>query len=144
MSLDFYNPSVDARLQGAMHGSASADSVTEHSFILEFDCKLNGFEIYAKDSNIGDSLTFETQYNVGTTETPVWYRYKKFGKDWFIAPNVLNKVLLFPTEPKAGVRISVKYSNTHATNDVDFFINLYQFVDVEIVKTSEGQQGTDW
>jgi len=140
------NPLLDARLEGSNLFNAPANQASKHyyNFSVESgvpDVKFNGVSIYAYDANKGDKMNLWTEYTIdgGTT----WLRYKKFGKSWNIAPNTLMKDILFPTTPTNGVRVVFEYIN-NGNNAVDFFANLYNFIDQQVVNPAQGQQGVDW
>jgi len=133
-------PILDARLTGSDLFTAPAGVKTKFYFTFDFDCKFNGTEVYAWDSNAGDKIELITEYNAGAYG---WKRYKKFGKEFNIFPNTLQKYILFPTEPSAGVRLVVEYDNTGLT-EVKFSLNIFLFTDQEIVKPSILQEGEDW
>lgn len=146
--MKFNNLEIDARLKGLIFGEASPNSTTEFYYIFDFDCKFNGLDFYVWNSNAGDNITLETQYNANpdplTRESnPVWLRYKKFGKNWYVFPNVNKEIVLFPTTPKAGVRLVIKYNNV-GNSAAKLAINGFIFTDSESVNPSLGQQGTDW
>lgn len=134
-------PLLDARLEGGIFGTAVANDSTEFIYVYDFDALFNGVQLYAFNSNPGDRIFLSTEYNAGPYG---WKRYKKFGKGWYVAPNQLNQIVLFPTYPKQGVRIKLVYENVHATNDVQFFLNLFNFVDIARVDTGTLQEGEDW
>lgn len=141
MSIEYVNsPLLDARLWGSPLFTAPANQETEFNFEIPFDCKWNGIEIFAWGPNKGDHMKLQTEYNAGPYG---WKRYKKFGKHFNIYPNYVNKIILFPSEPKAGVRVCVYYTNTGNT-PVDFSINLYTFVDEQVVNTNNLEEGEDW
>ena len=100
-----------------------------------------GVALYAWNSNLGDTVNMWTEYTIdgGTT----WKRYKKFAKNFNIFPKVEMKDIIFPTTPTNGVRLVIEYTNT-GISDVDFFINLYNFVDQQTVDPAQGQEGIDW
>lgn len=135
----FYNPSLDARLFG-ISVMVAPSGTSEHYFSFPFDCKFNGIEIKTNASELGDKLSLETQYNAGPYG---WKRYKRFAKQWNVFPDESTRVLLFPTEPKAGIRVKVTYENAHQT-DIKIAINLFTFVDSEIVNAAQLQEGADW
>lgn len=139
-------PLLDARLEGTQLFTALANTETNFYYYFQHesdvpDVKFNGVALYAYDANKGDSIELWTEYYVPPLN--IWKRYKKFGKNWNIAPNTLMKDILFPTVPKNGVRVVFKYKNS-GNNDVDFWINLYNFVDQQLVKPSLLEEGNDW
>lgn len=134
-------PRLDARLKGTDLFTAPANSTSEHIFYFTFDCKFNGIEMFAWDSNKGDHLALFTDYYVPPLAS--WKRYKKFGKHFNVYPNNLQKYVLFPTEPSNGVRLRLEYTNTGNTA-VDFSLNLFMFADRSLVDTSTASEGEDW
>lgn len=133
-------PKLDARLQGSDVFTATANSTTEHYYTFDFDCDFNGVEIYTHGSEIGHKVKLTTEYNAGLYG---WKRYKKFGKSFNIFPKCLQKYILFPTKPSAGVRVHISYTNPESS-DVKFAVNFFQFVQQESVDPSQLQEGTDW
>ena len=134
-------PILDARLHGAGLYTADANSVTSHYYNFTFDCKFNGIEIITDENvKLGDNITLITEYNAG----PYGHkRYKKFGKDWYLKKDDKTRIILFPTEPKAGIRLHIKYNNT-SQNAVTFAVNLFTFVDQQVVDPNTLQEGDDW
>lgn len=100
-----------------------------------------GVSIYAWDSNKGDKITMWTEYYVPQLDE--WKKYKKFAKNFNIFPNTEMKDILFPTTPTNGVRLAIGYTNKGST-PVDFYINLYNFVDQQQVSPSHLEEGEDW
>lgn len=135
------NPLLDARLVGTDLFTATANSTTDHYFNFEFDCLFNGVEFYAFNSSAGDKVELSTEYYVPPMNT--WLRYKKFGKNFNVYPNLLQKYILFPTTPQAGVRVRVRYINVENV-DVKFSMNLFVFKDQQELDLSLAQQGDDW
>jgi len=131
----------DARLAGMPLASAPAEQISVHYFDFLFDCKFEGLDFYAWDSNPGDTLTLETEYYAG--ETYGWIRYKKFGKAWNIFPNEKLRIILFPTEPILGVRAKFSYDNK-GTQPVKFAANMFQFIDHKTVNPAILGEGEDW
>ena len=82
----------------------------------------------------------ETQYEAAPG---VWFGYKKFSKQWNLFPNYVCKTILFPTEPKAGVRVAFTIENNEGV-PIDVGMNFFQFTALEEVHPSLGEQGTDW
>lgn len=131
---------LDARLEGAFFESAPANTTT--SYYYTFDCvqDFNGVQLYAWDSSPGDNISLSTEYWDGT----VWKRYKKFGKNWYIFPNEVQEVVLFPSRPNGNTRIRLDVTNTHATVPMQFAMNLYKFIDQQLVQSSLGHEGDNW
>lgn len=134
-------PLLDARLGGAGVFTSTAGTDTTHYYTFGFDCKYNGIEVIT-DSNsvLGDHVTLWTEYNAGQYG---WKRYKKFGKEWYLKPNDRTRIILFPTEPSAGVRLAMKYHST-GVNDVVMAVNLFMFVDQAKVNPGALEEGEDW
>lgn len=131
-------PALDARLYGKGMFTFTAGNVSTAEFLFEYDCKFNGIEIIT-DANVvfGDTLTLETRYATSTK------RYKKFAKNWALTPNSKTRIILFPTEPKAGVTVSLKYTSIGAV-DPRVMINLFTFVDQARINPAAGEEGEDW
>ena len=100
-----------------------------------------GVSIYAWDSNLGDKVNMWTEYWVEPLGQ--WKRYKKFAKNFNIYPKTEMKDILFPTTPTNGVRLVIEYNNT-GIGDVNFFMNLYNFVDQQTVDLATASEGVDW
>jgi hypothetical protein len=134
------SPLLDARLEGKKY-TATANSTTPHYFYFTRDCVFNGVEIYVKDANFDDEIELLTEYTTdgGTT----WVRYKRFGKTFNVAPNLIQRYVLLPANPSLGVRVRINYKNTGNT-DVKFWANYYVFTDLEEINPALGQQGEDW
>jgi len=137
-------PSLDARLQGIGVFSATANIVSDHYFEIDGQYMFNGIELYAWDSNIGDNISLSSEYNIGSIETPVWKRYKKYGKSWNVFPNSPERIVLFPADLTVGVRLKFSYDNKHATSAVNFCVNLFTYIDQIEINTSIAEEGEDW
>ena len=137
----FDRPHKDARLHGAGSFTTTAGTSYTHYYTFSFDCDFNGIEVIT-DSNaiIGDHVTIWTEYNAGPYG---WKRYKKFGKEWYLKPDDKDTIILFPTTPKAGVRLCIKYTSTGAS-DVTSAVNLFTFVDQATVDVASLEEGEDW
>lgn len=137
-------PRLDTRLEGKCFDCTAGDSTHFYNFSYESPITkvlFNGVETFAKDANMGDSVTLWTEYYAGPTYE--WITYKKFGKNYMVFPNTIQKNILFPTEPILGVRMAIKYNNT-GTETVKFAINLFNFVDRQTVNPAVLQEGHDW
>jgi len=131
-------PKIDTRIQGA--GKYTAPTGTsQHYFTIPFDCLLNGVQLYAKDSNVGDTVSFEVQYDYGG----VWKRYKKFGKGLYFPPNAWTEFISVPAEPKQGMRLEFEYVNTGSTS-VDFTVNALTYSPQTVIDVASGAEGEDW
>lgn len=131
-------PKIDTRIQGTSKFTAAVGT-TQHYFTVPFDCLLNGVQLYANNSNVGDSISFEVQYNYGGT----WKRYKKFGKGLFFAPNAWTEFISVPAEPIQGMRIEFEYVNTGASQ-VDFVVNVLTYTPQVSIDVENGVEGEDW
>lgn len=141
-SPDYEYTGLDARLEGTDLFSAPANTVTTFYKDFTFDCKFNGIEIFAFASKAGDKVDLLTEYYAAPLTA--WKRYKKFAKSFNVFPTTLQKYILFPTEPSVGVRLAIKYTNTHATEAAVFSANLFQFTPSSLVDTSVAAEGEDW
>jgi hypothetical protein len=135
------NPGLDARIEGSELFVAPAGAKTDFYIYFTFACDFQGMEFFAWNSNIGDNIDLRTDYYV--PPMGVWKRYKKFGKHFNIYPNNVTKVILFPTKPTIGVRMTISYDNK-GTEPVSFSMNKFQFADIEKVDTSVVGEGEDW
>ena len=133
------NPLLDARFFGSPVFEAAASSTTEHTITFPFKCKFNGLDIYSNASEIGHKMNVITEYPYNEE----YRRFKKSTKDWNIFPSQKVRIHLFPVEPVAGIRLKIFYTNTSIAN-CKFAINLFTFVDQQIVNPLEGEQGEDW
>lgn len=139
------NPSLDARIEGTPLFSAPAGTKTEFRITFDFDCDLQGIELFAWSSNPGDNVELRTEYDINNSpgNPPIWRRYKKFGKNFNVYPNHVNRVIIFPTKPKVGVCLVVSYDNK-GEEPVQFSLNKFQFIPLAKVDTSLGEEGEDW
>lgn len=136
-------PLLDARLFGHdIVYTAIKNTTTDFYYTFTYGCKFNGIEIIT-DSNVelGDGITLSTEYNAGPHG---WKRYKKFGDVWHLKKDDRTRIILFPTEPSAGVRVKMGYKSVGTVNDVKFVVNFFTFTDQEIVKPSLLEEGEDW
>ena len=138
-------PLLDFRGEGIAF-KANASSVSRHEYNFTHEEAVDfinffGVSIYAWDSNKGDNVNMWTEYFVPPLDS--WKRYKKFAKKFNIFPNMEMKDILFPTTPKQGVKLVIEYDNK-GTSPVDFYINLYNFVDQQKVDTNVAGEGEDW
>lgn len=137
------SPLLDARLFG--HDTvytATKNSTTDFYYTFTYGCKFNGIEIIT-DSNVelGDGITIITEYNAGPYG---WKRYKKFGDTWHVKADDRTRIILFPTEPAAGVRVKLSYKSIGTVNDVKFVVNFFTFVDQAKIDTGSLEEGEDW
>lgn len=133
-------PLLDARLEGVIYGTATADTTTSFYYNFAGTREFNGVETYAWNASAGDYITLLTEYWSGAS----WLRYKKFAKKWYIFPDTPQRVILFPTAPKNGIRLRVDYTNTHASQDVTFALNMFKFIEQQTIDISVGEQGENW
>lgn len=134
------SPLLDARLWGKGPLDCPPGDST-HYILFYFDCKFSGMDLASNTTTYGDSISLQTDYYVPPLDT--WKRYKKFADRWNVIPNERDRVILFPTEPKQGVRITITYHNSSDVNK-SMFINLFTFVDQSGVNPSLLQEGEDW
>lgn len=139
MSDMFAKPEMDARLRGK-YWSNIPIGVSNLEYVFEYDCSFNGAAIWSSVTKGGSSITLETQYDAGPYG---WKRYKRFGKDWNLYPNYVCKTILFPTKPKAGIKLLITVDNQEGA-PIDLGINLFTFIYSEIVNPSSLQEGSDW
>lgn len=143
----FESHGLDARFEGAI--KIQAVDGQENKFYYNFteNIYLNGLEIYCYDSNKFDSVDMAIEYYAGLdgNQNPIWLRYKKFGKNYYVTKQVLQKNIVFPTTPKVGTRVAIKYNFGIASPlPANCFINLFKFADIEKVDPTKGEQGADW
>jgi hypothetical protein len=93
---------------------------------------MNGIEFFTKDSEVGDKMSFRIVdvnnilgYGAGAV-------LDEFGKDWFVAPNTLNKIVLYKANLIAGLFIRIVYTSTGTTNDVRLICNLFRHMDTSV------------
>jgi len=135
----FDNPELDARMKGVIFKDIPTGT-SEQEYIFPFDCMFNGLTVGSNVTKLGSSVRLETRYQAGPS---TWLRYKKFGDSWNLYPGNIDKNILFPTKPKAGIKLVIIVENNEGS-PIDIAVNLYQFADSEIVIPQEGQQGVDW
>ena len=135
----FATPSVDARLIGHLFQNVPVGT-SEQEFIFPYDCNFNGAAITSTVTKLGTKISLETRYQAAPG---VWFRYKRFGRDWNMFPNYVCKTLLFPTRPKQGIKLVIGVENNEGV-PIDIGINLYTFANLENVNPMLGQQGEDW
>jgi len=134
-------PSLDTAAEGSSLFTAPANSVSDHHFTFTKNNMFNEIFFYAWSPNKGDHIErFEVQYQAAPG---LWYRYKKFAKNFNVYPNTLQRFEAIPGRPVAGMRILIKYHNT-GSNAVDFSLNIGKYHDYETVNPMVGQQGDDW
>lgn len=131
-------PQVDTRYQSTGILTATPGEST-HYFVIPFDLMLNGLHFYAWNSNKGDHVTIEMQYQYNEE----WKLYQKYSKDWIVIPNTNIIINTPPTRPLDGMRIAIKYHNTGEVN-IDFAINLLTYVDEVSIDISSGESGVNW
>ena len=139
-SLGSMSPLLDARLWGVGPFECTP-GVSTHYITIPFDCKFSGMDLISTTQDYGDKVDILTEYYIPPMN--VWKRYKKFSKEWNIVPNERDRVILFPTEPKQGIRLTIKYSNSGETNK-KVYVNLFTFIDQQKVNPSLLQEGEDW
>jgi hypothetical protein len=143
-----------ARLKGIISASATANSTTDHDWLIDqqqypsgtnVNSVFDGIEYYSKDSSTGDHMSFQVVDKDGTGVTLGLYpqayydAYKdgngvlvveEFGNNWYVAPNALEDIVLYKAALLPGLYIRVKYHNTHATQNTEFFVNLFRHLDL--------------
>ena len=139
-SLGSMSPLLDARLWGVGPFECPVGE-SSHNILVPFDCKFSGMDLISTTQDYGDKVDVITEYFVPPLN--VWKRFKKFSKDWNVVPNERDRVILFPTEPKEGVRITIKYYN-NGQSTKQMFVNLFTFIDQQKVNPSLLQEGEDW
>lgn len=138
----FINPGLDARFEGVLKIEATAGQTNKFYYYFTEDVYFNGVETYCFNSNNFDAITLEVQYQAAPG---LWYRYKKFGKKYYVAPKTLQKNIVFPTKPKAGLRVEAEYVfGVSAPATAACMVNMFKFTDIEYVNPLMGQQGEDW
>ena len=141
-----------ARLVGTHSSTAVANTTTKVDWLIpqltyagqNMNSVFDGIQYYAKDSNMGDKLDFLVIDKDGTGVTLGLYpqayydAYKdvngelvveQFGDGWYVAPNSLEDIILYKAALLTGLYIRASYTNTHASNDVSFFCNLFRHLD---------------
>lgn len=142
-----------ARLKGIIFSTATANSVTDHDWQipqLQYPPGTNvysifdGIEYYAKDATLGDNMDFQVVDKDGSGVTLGLYpqayydAYKdangvlvveEFGNSWYVAPNKLEDIVLYKAALLPGLYLRVKYDNIHATQDTEFFVNIFRHID---------------
>ena len=142
-----------ARLTGAIFATATSNSATNHDWLIpqlqyppgtNISSIFNGIEYYAKDATIGDSMKFQVVDKDGSGVTNGLYpqayydAYKdgngelvveEFGDSWYVAPNKLEDIILYKARLFPGLYVRVVYDNTHATQDTQFFVNIFRHID---------------
>ena len=143
-----------ARLVGTHSGTAAANTVTHFDWTVpqmqfpagtDVDSIFNGIQYYAKDSTMGDSLCFSvvdtdgSGVGLGLYPQAYYDAYKdgsgvleieKFGLTWYVAPNEMEDIILYKAKLYPGLSIRVSYTNSHATNTVDFIVNIFRHLDI--------------
>lgn len=144
-----------ARLIGCIFGTATANSTTNHDWTIpqmqypvgtDVDSVFDGIQYYVKDSTLGDNLTFEvidkdgSGVSLGLYPQAYYDAYKdgsnvliveEFGTNWYVAPNKMEDIILYKAKLYPGLCLRVKFQNIHASNDVEFFINLFRHLDIQ-------------
>ena len=142
-----------ARLVGTHSATAAADGDTSSDWLipqLQFptgtnvDSIFDGIQYYAKDAHMGDSICFSIIDKDGTGVTLGFYtqaiydtynvggvmEIEKFGKTFYVAPNTLEDIILYKAKLYPGLYVRATYHNTHATETVEFFCNLFRHLDI--------------
>ena len=142
-----------ARLTGIATGTAAANTATPFDWTipqLQFPAGTNvkslfdGIEYYAEDSTIGDHMKFQmvdpdgSGVAAGLYSQAVYDAIKdgnnevmveEFGDCFYVAPNKLEDIVLYKAALYPGLVIRIIYTNTHATNAVNFMCNIFRHID---------------
>jgi hypothetical protein len=101
---------------------------------------MDGIEYYAKDAEMGDTITFQVVDKDGVGIVLGWYDQAtfdamgnlfvvdEFGKDWGIVPNQ-DAIRLYKAKLIPGLYIRIKYNSIGTTNDVHIVCNLFRHMD---------------
>jgi hypothetical protein len=145
----FDKPRKDARLQGVIPDQNAAGDIlcvvtpTEgtktFTWSFPFNCDFNGISIYSHVVSPGDHvIRLETRYGPGNV-----LRYKKFGKNWPLMNGDRQDILLFPTQPSAGIQLRMDIKNVGST-DLKLSLGLFTFIDQVDLDVMIGEQGVEW
>lgn len=138
-------PNLDFRGEGIhLEFNAGQTSTEYYNFShtpQEGKVSFYGVALYSPNSESGDNLDMWTEYSVDSGVT--WKKYKKFAKNFNIFPRIEMKDIIFPTTPTNIFRIAFTY-RSKGISKVDLFVNLYNFVDQQLVDPTQGQEGRDW
>jgi hypothetical protein len=142
-----------ARLVGTHSGIAPADASTSLDWKIpqlqfpagvDVNSIFNGVQYYAENSNMGDTLTFQvvdkdgSGVALGIYPQAYYDAYKdgqgvllveQFGDPWYIGPNSLEDIILYKASLLPGLYIRVIYTNTHAAQTVNWFVNLFRHIE---------------
>ena len=101
----------------------------------------NGVQYYAKNAEVGDSITFQVVDKDGTGVTLGLYpqayydAYKdgngvlvieEFGDSWYVAPNTMEDIILYESTIYPGLYLRSSYTSTGTGSDPEFMLNLYR------------------
>lgn len=87
----------------------------------------DGVTYYAKDSEIGDSVTFQV-VDVDGILSPAGTVLEEFSKDWKVFPNIPQEIRLYKARLVPNLYLRVVYQSTGST-DVKFVCNIYRHLD---------------
>ena len=142
-----------ARLVGTHSATAAANTDTSSDWVIpqmqypagtDVISIFDGIQYYAKDSSMGDSICFSIVDIDGSGVTAGLYpqayydAYKdgngeleieKFGTTFYVAPNSSENIILYKARLYTGLVVRATFHNTHASNTVDFFCNLFRHLD---------------
>lgn len=139
-ALGSISPLLDARLWG-VGPYVCPPGLSTHYLTIPFDCKFSGIDLISSTQTYGDKISLKTEYFVPPLNE--WKRFKRFGKNWNVVPNERDRIILFPTEPKEGVRVAIDYENASQV-ECKIYLNLFTFTEQERVNPSLLQEGEDW
>ena len=132
--------SLRARLIGTHNVTATKTSTTDHDWKVPAVAYLgvnkqsvmNGLEYFAKDAEIGDSITFQIVdidnvlgYGANTV-------LDEFSKTWYVIPNASNTIVLYKANLIKDLYVRIKYTSVGATNDVSLICNLFRHIDTAV------------
>lgn len=138
---NFRDEHKDASLEGIVFGTAPANSSSFHRYVMPYDRLFNGIKSFAKDSHMGDNISLRIKtpsvQDADPNNPAHWVLYKKLSKSWFVTPNLICEIVLYPATPSAGVMLEFEYVNV-GNVDVQFFINAF------FHRERSEQIGVDW
>ena len=127
-----------ARLKGAILGTVPKGTTVNFDYQMEQlqyaqypytpvdkTSIFNGIQYYAKNAEVGDTITFQVVIISGETVTLI----EEFGDGWYVAPDKLEDIILYRSGIVPGIFLRVKYTSVGTTSDVEFFMNLYRHLE---------------
>lgn len=134
-----------ARLLGMASATIPPDSIVDLDWeMTQLQYKgadvysiFNGIEYYARGAHNFDTVTLQVVDKEGFGVLAGWYDQatfnalgeyvaEEFGTEWFIMPDAPVELILYRSAIVPGLYLRLKYKNTHATNSVDFSVNLFR------------------